>query len=323
MPEVNYVEDIWVALQEPLREQPDALSAVKAELESYEQKEVIAKFHSQWKNGKKGHRNPWNSWAAFYLGMTDKKPTGAFELPRRRAFARPSAPDIDSDFDYERRQEIIDFLVKKYGRGRVGNIGTYGALKMKSALTRIIKALDIADAFKDGPAAYTTENEAKAKEIKDSLPEQRGAVLKVKDENGEEHVIKTTRDAVKWCPAFAQNMHEYPEILKHADNVEGLLSIFGCVAKDTLVLTQKGWVRIDQLDRSCKIAYFDSKEELVFTGKYVAQKTGYKQLYRMKLDNGNYVDLTDEHKVLTDSGYVLFEEIRKFPEKYKVCSIGD
>jgi DNA polymerase-3 subunit alpha len=227
-------------VQENLREQPDRLSWVQKELEFFEQKEVLPKFYNQWKSGKKGHRNPWNSWTAYALGITDKKPSDSFELPRRRAFARPSPPDIDSDFDFERRQEILDFLVKIYGRGRVGNIGTYGALKMKSALTRIIKALDIANAFdpknpKASAQRYTTDNEAKAKEIKDSLPEQRGALLKVRDENGEEHVIKTTKDAMKWCPEFAKHMNEHPEILKHADNVEGLLSIFGVHASGVVL----------------------------------------------------------------------------------------
>lgn len=214
---------------------------IKREIDDFSSKEdltnrpCIQKIYTQWKSGKKGHKNPFNSLLAYQLGLTDKKPQAAFNFMKRRAFARPSPPDIDSDFDYERRQEILDYLVWLYGRGHVGNIGTYQGLKMKSALTRIIKALDIANAYHKGPQAFTTENEQKAKEIKDSLPEQRGAVLKVKDENGEEHVIKSTKDAIKWCPEFKFYIDKYPEILQHALNIEGLLSIFSVHASGVVL----------------------------------------------------------------------------------------
>lgn len=211
------------------------IEQVKFELEDWEQKKVLPKLYSQWKSKKRGNKNPWNSWTAYYLGVTSAKPTGEFNLPARRIFARPSPPDIDTDFDYRYRHEIIDFLVKQYGRECVGNIGTYSALKMKSALTRIIKALDIANSFSKGSQAYTTDNEAKAKEIKDSLPEQHGALLKVKDENGEEHVIKTTKDAYKWCPDFAEYMDMHPDILKHAENIEGLLSVYSVHASGIIL----------------------------------------------------------------------------------------
>jgi DNA polymerase-3 subunit alpha len=217
------------------------IERVSYEIDEFSSKEdlssrpCIQKIYSQWKNAKKGHKNPFNSLLGYYLGITDKKPTDKFQFSKRRAFARPSPPDIDSDFDFERRPEILDYLVWLYGRGHVGNIGTYQGLKMKSALTRIIKALDIANAFHKGSQAFTTENELKAKEIKDSLPEQRGAVLKVKDENGEEHVIKSTKDAIKWCQDFKFYMDQHPEILQHANNIEGLLSIYSVHASGVVL----------------------------------------------------------------------------------------
>jgi hypothetical protein len=44
----------------------------------------------------------------------------------------------------------------------------------------------IADAFHKGPQEFTTENALKVKEILDTIPPQRGAVLKVKNKDGEE-----------------------------------------------------------------------------------------------------------------------------------------
>lgn len=199
-------------------------------------KSVLQKIYSQWQSGKQGHKNPFNSLLAWALGITTKAPDGEFVLPRRRAFARPSPPDIDSDFDYENRQIIVDYLVAKYGRGRVGNIGTYGALKMKSALTRIIKALDIAGAFHLGPDGkpmmdnYTSQNVKKVTEILGTLPKQYGAVLTVQDHEGNDIVLKSTKDVMKAnsdaCNDFRFYMQKHPEIYEHALNIEGLLSIF-------------------------------------------------------------------------------------------------
>ena len=39
---------------------------------------------------------------------------------------RVSMPDIDVDFCYERRQEVIDYVVRKYGKDRVVQIVTFG-----------------------------------------------------------------------------------------------------------------------------------------------------------------------------------------------------
>jgi hypothetical protein len=41
----------------------------------------------------------------------------------------------------------------------------------------------------------------------------------------------------------------------------------------------------------------------------------------MKLSSGDWVKITDEHVVFTDHGCVLFEEIRKNPDKFKVYRV--
>lgn len=202
-------------------------------------KSCLQKVYAQWKSGRTGKDNKLNSWTGFYLGITTKEPSEPFVFKKRRAFARPEPPDIDSDFEYEKRPMVMGHIVDKYGRNCVGNIGTMGALKLKSALTRIIKGLDIANAFRPNDpkaaAAFTTENAIKVKEILDSLPPQRGAILKVKGDDGKEHTIKTIADANRWCKDFSFYMKRYPEILEHSDSIEGLLSIFGVHASGVVI----------------------------------------------------------------------------------------
>ena len=47
---------------------------------------------------------------------------------------RVSMPDIDVDFCYERRQEVIDYVVKKYGKEQVVQIVTFGTLAAKGVI---------------------------------------------------------------------------------------------------------------------------------------------------------------------------------------------
>lgn len=197
--------------------------------------EFVKAFHES--TGRAGNENKVNSWTAWALGMTHKEPDGDF-LPKRRAFARAGFPDIDTDFDYERRQEVYDYIIDRYGRSNVGNIGTYGGLKMKSFIRRAFKALDADKVWQDtkqGKEQWKTETNQKADQIIKSLPPQYGAILKVKDENGEEHAIKTVEDAYKYCRDFRYYIEQYPDLLHHSRSLEGLLSVYSVHAAGVVI----------------------------------------------------------------------------------------
>jgi DNA polymerase-3 subunit alpha len=181
--------------------------------------------------------NTINSLTAYLLGMTTKTPDGDMSnfIPVRRIFARAGFPDIDADFDNERRQEVYNYIIEKYGREYVGNIGTYQTLKMRSYVTRAAKALDIADSFHQGKEEFVTKNNELVRRMIDSLPEQRGAILKIHDDEGEEHEIKSVRDATEHCGDFAEWMHKHPEIIRHSEAIEGLCSSYGVHAAGIVI----------------------------------------------------------------------------------------
>jgi hypothetical protein len=288
-----------------------------------ENENSLSKFYNIWKTENKGNRNEINSFCAFFLGMTTKKPDIDSQfMPERRAYARSGFPDIDVDFDDAKRYKVFNYLREKYGDERFAHIGTYQSLKMKAAIRRIGKATDVADAFYKGKKEYVTENEEKVTEIIKSLPPQKGAVLKVYDEEGNQKTIKTVEDAYNHCDDFRRYMEKYPQIREHAKYIEGLLSSKSCLSGDTPVLTKNGWFRIDQLDPKINaVAYLDQNKEMRFSKKYDAIHNGKKITYRMKLSNGDFIDVTDEHLIFTDKGVVRFEEIRKNKEKYKIMNI--
>jgi len=220
-----------------------AIENINCELETMEiteglnDKNNLIQFYDIWKShlDESGDKNEINSWTAYYLGMTTEKPSGDF-LPPRRAYARAGFPDIDTDIDDSRRDEIFEYLFDKYGIDYVSRIGTYGKMGFRAGITRIVKALDIAGAFHKGPEAYKTENVIKVNEILKSIPRVKGA-LSAKDFNtGELMKIKTIEDAMRCFKEFHWFMSDkYPEILECAKNIEGLIQNFGIHAAGIVV----------------------------------------------------------------------------------------
>nr|BFD64838.1 hypothetical protein BdHM001_35190 [Bdellovibrio sp. HM001] len=84
------------------------------------------------KSGKK-YKNDCHSAVAFVTGMTDEEPK------RKVDTALGSLPDID--YDSSGRDKMVEALIEKFGRDRVGLIGTYSALKTKGALKDVSRAL--------------------------------------------------------------------------------------------------------------------------------------------------------------------------------------
>ena len=65
---------------------------------------------------------------------------------------RVSMPDIDVDFCFERRQEVIDYVVRKYGKDRVVQIVTFGTLAARGVIRDVGRVMDLPYAFVDSIA---------------------------------------------------------------------------------------------------------------------------------------------------------------------------
>ena len=81
---------------------------------------------------------------AYSLEITDIDPI-RYQLIFERFLnpERVSMPDIDVDFCFERRQEVIDYVVRKYGKDRVVQIVTFGTLAAKGVVRDVGRALDM------------------------------------------------------------------------------------------------------------------------------------------------------------------------------------
>jgi len=93
------------------------------------------------------------SLVAFALEITDIDPMPYGLLFER--FLNPeriSMPDIDMDFCQGRRQEVIDYVVEKYGRANVAQIITFGKLLAKGVIRDVARVLDMPYSQADGMA---------------------------------------------------------------------------------------------------------------------------------------------------------------------------
>ncbi|OQX77581.1 MAG: DNA polymerase III subunit alpha [Epsilonproteobacteria bacterium 4484_65] len=123
------------------------------------------------------------SLVAYSLGITDIDPMPYGLLFER--FLNPeriSMPDIDMDFCQARRQEILDYVVDKYGRVNVAQIITFGKLLAKGVIRDVARVLDMPYSKADAMAKLipdelgidlkgSYEKEPKIKELLESDPQ--------------------------------------------------------------------------------------------------------------------------------------------------------
>src|SRR5688572_19514405 len=82
------------------------------------------------------------SLVSYCLGITDLDPiTWDLMFERFLNPARISMPDIDVDFEKERRDEVIAYVREKYGADRVAHIGTFNMMRAKAAIKSVAKTL--------------------------------------------------------------------------------------------------------------------------------------------------------------------------------------
>ncbi len=104
----------------------------------------IVRFAKEEKILCQGRGSAANSTVCFCLGITSVDPT-KFDLLFERfiSSARNEPPDIDVDFEHERREEVIQYIYQKYGRDRAAIIATVTQQHQKGAIRDVGKAMGL------------------------------------------------------------------------------------------------------------------------------------------------------------------------------------
>ena len=111
----------------------DLWPKVRIEIFSMENQNICDKYIELYNSGYKC-KNTINSWVAYILGICDEPPSGEMKITKT-----PKLADIDSDFDRDRREEVIDIVKDHFGHNNVMQICTYGQYRLKAAILNILK----------------------------------------------------------------------------------------------------------------------------------------------------------------------------------------
>lgn len=129
------------------------IAAIKYELAFIEQMNYAAYFLTVYDIVKyardqkilcQGRGSAANSTVCYCLGITSVDPT-KFDLLFERfiSSARNEPPDIDVDFEHERREEVIQYIYQKYGRDRAAIVATVTQQHQKGAFRDVAKAMGL------------------------------------------------------------------------------------------------------------------------------------------------------------------------------------
>jgi error-prone DNA polymerase len=132
---------------------PKTVAAIKHELSFVEQMNYAAYFLTVYDIVRfarsrgilcQGRGSAANSTVCFCLGITSVNPE-KFELLFERfiSAARNEPPDIDVDFEHERREEVIQYIYDKYGRDRAAIVATVTQMHGKGAIRDVGKAMGL------------------------------------------------------------------------------------------------------------------------------------------------------------------------------------
>jgi len=134
---------------------------------------------------------------AYCLGITNLDPIKYNLLFER--FLNPeriSMPDIDVDFDDYGRDDVIKYVVNKYGAERVAQIITFNSMASRSAIRDVARVIKLPLSESDRLAKLIPTNKAEVKNIKDAI----NAVPELKrEQSGNDELVKRTL-------AFAQKL---------------------------------------------------------------------------------------------------------------------
>ena len=135
---------------------------------------------------------------AYSLEITNIDPL-AFDLLFERFLnpERVTMPDIDVDFCYERRQEVIDYVTGKYGRDHVAQIVTFGTMAARGVIRDVGRVLDM-------PYAYVDT-------IAKSVPMEKDiTIAKAIEQNPDLRQLYETDEQTKYLLDMAQKLEGLP-----------------------------------------------------------------------------------------------------------------
>lgn len=176
-----------------------------------------------------------------------------FFNPGRISKDKFSLPDIDIDFEINRRQEVIQYITERYGKERVGQVITFNRLQGRGAMKEVLRINEACTIDEMNKITSYIPDEAK---IADDLQE-------MKDSGEEVSIIlwalQNNREKLaKWCyiDDNGKFQGEYARLFEQAVRLEGTLKATGKHAAAVVVSAFP-------LEEVCPLAHNKSSDDLL------------------------------------------------------------
>jgi hypothetical protein len=211
-----------------------------------------------------------------------------------------SMPDID--YDVSDPMLLKDVLIKEWGDTTVVPISNWNTLQLKSLVKDISKFYNI---------EFKEVNEVTSKMMIEATP------LAKKEHGIKSGVYTPTFEEVKKYSATLQTfLKKYPHIAEHINALYG--QVRSCFTDRVGILTDDGYKSIVDIETGDKIAYYGEDNSIHFNDEYEIYFQGIKDVYEVELEDGTTIELTEDHKVLTQDGY---KQVKDLTEKDMLFSI--
>jgi DNA polymerase-3 subunit alpha len=153
-------------------------------------------------------------WTSYFLGITDKRPESGMLVAKVATL-----PDVDTDIDDRRRQDVIEWARGRFGKDNVAMIGTKGTYQAKAA---VMGSLKVSESFQ---RQWGEKTHMMAQAVSKTIPTRQQPPM-------------TIDDALAESPEFAQWAAQYPEEIAVAKRLVGTISHLGIHAGGVLVSSQ-------------------------------------------------------------------------------------
>ncbi len=159
---LRYPEGVPLAVQQQLAHELALIAELRYEMYFLTVHDIVRFARSQGILCQ-GRGSAANSAVCYCLGVTEVDPARSSLLFERFiSRERDEPPDIDVDFEHQRREEVIQYIYTKYGRERAAIAATVISYRPRSALRDVGRALDIPEALitalaREHPGMYSRE----------------------------------------------------------------------------------------------------------------------------------------------------------------------
>jgi hypothetical protein len=234
------------------------------------------------------------SLVAYVLGITQVDPI-KYKLQFERFLSSTATDYPDIDYDVSDAMGLKQNLIDEWGENRVVPITNWNTLQLRSLIKDIGKFYGV---------DFQEVNAVTSKMLFEATPQ-------AKAEHGITAGVYTPTfdEVMKYSKTLQDFLDKYPNIKTHVNQLYG--NIRSCFSDKVSILTDNGYKTIKEIGSEDRVAYYGNDNSIHYNGKYEIYFQGRKEVFEVELEDGTTLELTEDHRVLTQFGYKQVKDLEE------------